>query len=358
MRDATTRHGRLILALGMLLGATPLLVAQSPALGPRIRLDAIEFDWGRVMHGDVVTHVYTVFNDGTAPLRINNVRPSCGCSASDWTRTEIAPGESGRIELSVDTNKLQGGVTKKEATVFTNDRMAPDLKVFIGGEILTIAKPVPERVQIIGLASETKSGSIDLVQGTEELFDIISVGSRYSQVSIEQTDVIEPGKHYRLQLTVSPALPGTKPDSLDVRVRAANGVEHQLSIPVSVEHQPRIQLNPGAGVVFRRDETDTLLAPGAGPLVKEVLVEASRPEIRFTIEGVEIAGAATSVFKATVETLAEGSRYRVLVEVCEYSDQRFARGKLSIRTSDKESPLLEVRVFAQFEPGQKKERDP
>ncbi|MGE3166723.1 MAG: DUF1573 domain-containing protein, partial [Planctomycetota bacterium] len=341
MRQSSSRHwgaAFVLVVVGVFLTG-PTATAQQPSGetgrvdGPRIRLDSVEYDWGKVMHGEIVTHVYKVVNEGTAPLRINNVRPSCGCSASNWTKTEIPPGESGTIELSVNTAKLQGGVTKKEATVFTNDRLAADLKVFIGGEILTIAKPTPERVSIVGLASETKSATLDLVRGTDQTFEVLSVASRYSQVAVERTETVESGKHYRLHLAVSPALPGTKPDSLDIRVRAGNGTEHHLAVPVSVEHQPRIQLNPAAGIVFRRDETDKLLAPGAEPLVKEVLLESSRPDIRFTVESVEIEGPASGVFATSVETLAEGLRYRILVQVTKYSEQRFARGKLAIRTS-------------------------
>ena len=45
------------------------------ASGPKIVVDEPKFNWGEVLQGEKVEHVYKVRNTGTAPLRITNVKP-------------------------------------------------------------------------------------------------------------------------------------------------------------------------------------------------------------------------------------------------------------------------------------------
>lgn len=321
----------------------------TPKPAPKIKLDNSDYNWGKVLLGETVTHTYKVRNEGSAPLRITKVRPSCGCSATTWTKTEIPPGESGVIELSVDTEKLRGGVTKKNATVFTNDRSAPNLQIFIGGEVLTIAKASVDQIKIVGLAAEPKITNIELEPGTDKSFDIVSVTSRYKHITLDSAEVIDPGKRYRLHLKVAAAIPGIKPDTLEVRVRTKDDTEHLLAIPATIEHQYRISVTPTSGIVFRRNETDALLAPDAKPISKSVVVESSRPDIKFEVTRVTVDGPQSGVFETKIEALEPGLRYQVTVTINGHFDQRFARGKLAIRTTDPESPLKEVRVFAQFQ---------
>jgi hypothetical protein len=81
---------------GVGLGALLLALALSPALwigsvtaqddgfgppappvesGPRIKISEPDFDWGQVLQGEVVEHVYRVINEGDQPLRITQVKP-------------------------------------------------------------------------------------------------------------------------------------------------------------------------------------------------------------------------------------------------------------------------------------------
>lgn len=327
-------------------------VTPTPASGkaaPKIRIIAKDFDWGSVLKGTSITHVFKLVNDGNGPLRITKVRPSCGCALSKWTRGEIAPGASGEIELVVDTNKLPGGKHKKNATIYTNDRSAPNLQVYIGGEVLTVVKATPAPLKLTGLASEEKYAQIELTPGTDQTYEILSVTSRYKNVSLVDTTTVEPGRRYQLKLKAPAALPGIKPDSLEIVVRTADGKTHTTSVQTSVENQPRIQLLPGQGVVFRRQETAQLQKPGAPPLVKELTLRASREDIQFRIERAEFEGPHAGAFRAEVETVRPGQEFKIKVGLVSYQSSRFARAKLVIVTSDAMTPRREVRVFAQFD---------
>ena len=63
---------------------------------------------------------FTFTNVGDAPLVINQAVPSCGCTAPQYPKNPIAPGEKGSIEVVYDgTGKIPGHF-KKSITVRTN----------------------------------------------------------------------------------------------------------------------------------------------------------------------------------------------------------------------------------------------
>jgi hypothetical protein len=86
---------------------------------PVIEFDTMEHDFGTVNEGQKVIHVYKVKNSGEAPLVIQNVAPSCGCTVPDWTKTPIPAGETGFVKAEFDT-KGKPGMNNKSITVTAN----------------------------------------------------------------------------------------------------------------------------------------------------------------------------------------------------------------------------------------------
>ncbi len=43
--------------------------------GPKIEIPEPKFNWGEVLQGQKIEHVYKVLNQGTEALRITNVKP-------------------------------------------------------------------------------------------------------------------------------------------------------------------------------------------------------------------------------------------------------------------------------------------
>jgi len=78
LASALLGAGLLVLA-----GSSPVLAQDDgfgpppppKASGPRIEFDQDNFDWGEVMHGETIEHVFKVRNTGTETLRITNVKP-------------------------------------------------------------------------------------------------------------------------------------------------------------------------------------------------------------------------------------------------------------------------------------------
>ncbi len=103
--------------------------------GPRITVQSLEYDFGNVQQGKKVTYNFIISNDGGSALKITNVRASCGCTAAQSDRSEIAPGDSGEIHVEFDTNGRLGK-QEKYVYVFSNDKENPQLKLKITGNVL------------------------------------------------------------------------------------------------------------------------------------------------------------------------------------------------------------------------------
>lgn len=113
---------------------TPLvLIAQ--ASGPMISFDMETIDYGEIAKGSNGVRTFTFENTGDAPLEIQGVKSSCGCTIPKKPEAPIAPGEKGEITVRYDTNRV--GVFRKTITVNTNVSSATIIALKIKGNVLT-----------------------------------------------------------------------------------------------------------------------------------------------------------------------------------------------------------------------------
>ena len=63
---------------------------------PEIKFENTTYDFGKIKEEDgKVTSKFIFTNVGNMPLELTNVRPGCGCTAANYTKGAIAPGEQG-----------------------------------------------------------------------------------------------------------------------------------------------------------------------------------------------------------------------------------------------------------------------
>jgi len=87
----------------------------------RISFDSDNFDFGFAPQGDAyLVHYFKVKNVGEDTLRIDRVRPTCGCTAAPLKKKDLAPGESSEIGAIF---RLSGykSATSKSIKVESND---------------------------------------------------------------------------------------------------------------------------------------------------------------------------------------------------------------------------------------------
>lgn len=86
---------------------------------PKIEFEKDIHDFGKIIQGEKVTYAFKFKNTGSTLLLISNVSTSCGCTVTDFPKEPIKPGESGKIDVSFDSEGKRGP-QNKTATVFAN----------------------------------------------------------------------------------------------------------------------------------------------------------------------------------------------------------------------------------------------
>jgi len=73
---------------------------------------------GQVELNKPVTVAFEFVNSGKSPLVISRVEPSCGCTAVNYSKEPIGPGQKGFVKTTY--NAASVGVFTKNLTVFSN----------------------------------------------------------------------------------------------------------------------------------------------------------------------------------------------------------------------------------------------
>jgi hypothetical protein len=107
---------------------------QKPLSNANIQFAEKQHDFGDVKQGETVSYKFKFSNSGTEPLVILNVQTTCGCTAPDWPKSPIPPGESSEIVVNFNTTKKVGR-QNKIITVYTNGQK-PEEKLKIVANIL------------------------------------------------------------------------------------------------------------------------------------------------------------------------------------------------------------------------------
>ena len=116
----------------LLIFAPLALTAQ--ASGPMINFEIETIDYGEISKGSDGIRTFIFENTGNAPLEIQGVRSSCGCTIPKKPEVPIAPGDKGEITVKYDTNRV--GVFRKTITVNTNVSTKAIIALKIKGNVL------------------------------------------------------------------------------------------------------------------------------------------------------------------------------------------------------------------------------
>jgi hypothetical protein len=110
------------------------LALSAQASGPMISFDMETIDYGDINKGSNGVRTFTFENTGDAPLDIQGVRSSCGCTIPKKPEAPIEPGKKGEITVRYDTNRV--GIFRKTITVNTNVSNAAIIALKIKGNVL------------------------------------------------------------------------------------------------------------------------------------------------------------------------------------------------------------------------------
>lgn len=247
----------------------------------------------------------------------------------------IPPGQEGKIYLEVRGEKVSGKFNKS-ATVFTNDPKHPRMTISIAGKVLYYVTVTPSsRIYLRGMYGEKVAKEISITSSEKKKdFKILDVSSNIDdKITYRVIEDQEPGT-YKIRLVKNPKLPTLNTwGSLKIKTNSDHSPEKVIQVNVTTRGSIVVQpstLNFGAV------SSD---ASGAN-LEKSITIFKVKGE--FAIKDVTLS---SDSFRAKVEPLEEGKKYKVTVKFEPGADPQSYLDEMIINTDDPQEPSLRVRLL-------------
>ena len=107
---------------------------------PEFKFNEEKHDFGKIPQGTPVTTVFEFTNVGKEPLILTEVRPTCGCTIADYTKTPVKSGTKGTIKITYNAAAAQ---PFNKTIVVKSNAVTPEKYLNIIGEV--VAKPASSK---------------------------------------------------------------------------------------------------------------------------------------------------------------------------------------------------------------------
>jgi hypothetical protein len=215
----------------------------------KIQFSEVKHEFGNIKEANgSVSHVFTFKNTGSAPLVIQNVETSCGCTSPEYTREPVLPGKSGIVKATFDPSG-RPNYFDKNLTVISNaetNRVVLNIKGNVEAKVLTVEEQYPFAVDKVRMKSNVlelyKVSSISI--RTENL-EVINTGTTPAILIFENVPAhitvkadpvsIPSGAKGMIQCTYNAAKRkdfGRVSDDITIKVKSSKSV---LSVRANIE---------------------------------------------------------------------------------------------------------------------------
>ncbi len=110
-------------------------------------------NFGTIKKGDTLRITFHCKNTGTKPLIITSARATCGCTLADYTKEPIAPGATGIVTGSFNSEHINQSHVRKTLIVNTNTFNGTEHFLYFEGDITgvetndKVAQPNPVKIK-------------------------------------------------------------------------------------------------------------------------------------------------------------------------------------------------------------------
>ena len=105
----------------------------NPSSMAKFKWEETTHNFGKIPQGKPVSTEFKFTNTGSTPLVISNVRGSCGCTVTKYTKEPIAPGKTGNVKATFNAAAM--GAFNKSVRVTANVEGGNET-LFIKGEVI------------------------------------------------------------------------------------------------------------------------------------------------------------------------------------------------------------------------------
>ena len=133
---------------------------------PRIQFINTEVNVGEIYEGEMPEVKYVYKNIGNQPLRVTQVKSSCGCYSPSWEKDSTPPGETDTIRAKYSSVAHLGGISKSIYVVTNTGEK--DIELMIRGSVKTFVPDLHlysggSPMVIFDVEEDLKTGTKDIV---------------------------------------------------------------------------------------------------------------------------------------------------------------------------------------------------
>lgn len=167
-------------------------------------------DWGKVSPGKLTTEVQ-VKNVGNQELKISEVRPGCGCTAAPIDKNVLAPGEVGKISVTLDVSGRAGAVDKI-ITITSNDTVAPSRVLHLKADVHRAITCTPMQYMLVTggkMGVEAEASSMKIKNSSDATItiqapELLEGGNIALRSAMTAARELKPGEEFDLKVWVTP----------------------------------------------------------------------------------------------------------------------------------------------------------
>ncbi|MFP4369495.1 MAG: DUF1573 domain-containing protein [Candidatus Kapaibacterium sp.] len=168
-------------------------------------------DWGDVTPKDDPLKADIILkNEGTEELVINNVKPSCGCTAAPLDKNKLAPGESTTMHVSLKLGSTTGTFAKS-ISVRSNDPVESNKVIILRANVIRDLEMRPHFLAFnemeIGKSGEAVARLKNNSDKPVTIYDFEHTPDNLV-LNMRGTTVIEPGSEVMLSARLTPSATG------------------------------------------------------------------------------------------------------------------------------------------------------
>lgn len=345
-----------------------MLLAQTG--GAEIKFDNTDHSYGDIKeNGGKAKHVFTFINTGTDTLILTKVQPGCGCTASDYTKNGVAPGQKGFVSAEYDPMGRPGPF-KKSISVTSNAKTTPHVTLFIGGNVIPKPRDFTDtfRVHLGDLLVDRNNPVFHNLKFDEVRIDSVKLynnGAQEMQLTLKESPAhikavlthskLKPAERGFLVLTYDAAKAGSsgnRNDRVFVNTNDPKQPEKMFFVTAVIQEAPpkptpeqlypyqmgNIRMSKNS-VVFPQIlntevKTDTLVLYNAGKYPIQIDFQKFTPQLKATVSQNVLLPEQTATVRITYDaSKANGFGF-------------ISDGRINLQTTDSVQPVKVIYVSA------------
>jgi hypothetical protein len=179
-----------------------------------------------------VGHEFVVRNTGDAPLKIDKVTTSCGCTAALPTEQEIVPGKTAAIKVTFRSGRMRDRVTKY-IYVESSDPLQPRATLTITGIVKREVEVTPSSVVFGNVKiGEVVERAVLIRPVDVKSFRILDVKSEHKAVHVDRPEAIKDKQGgYRLRVRLGPL---SQPERVYTTILVHTDLEHTKDLRITL----------------------------------------------------------------------------------------------------------------------------